>query len=296
MELTDHGGRSKRARPRAPRAALRRLGPALAVLLLFSAGIAGAAVWFEPELLITPNPQQADPPRLPGRRIDVVHVRTPDGQTLIGWFFAPAPGRPVILFYDGKYGSLWDQRFRWRRYAKAGVGAFSLAYRGFSGSTGRPSEAGLHTDAETAWRWLAARYPPDRIVIHGVSLGSGVAVRIAAEHPARALILEAPFTSAAEAAQSHLPWLPIEPLVRDRFDSRAWIGKVRTPLLLIHGDRDTVVPFAEGQALFRMANAPKTFVRVRGSDHVTLVRDGAYGAIWRWLGVPDDGRLPKGER
>jgi fermentation-respiration switch protein FrsA (DUF1100 family) len=260
----------------------------VAVALLF-----GAAVWFEPELLITPNPEQRDPPDVPGARIEVVRLRTPDGETLVGWFLAPQPGRPVMLFYDGKYGSLWDQRFRWRRYAKAGVGAFSLAYRGFSGSTGRPSEAGLHADAETAWRWLAARCPADRIIIHGVSLGSGVAVRIAAEHPARALILEAPFTSAADAAQSHLPWLPIAPLVRDRFDNRPWIGKVAMPVLVIHGDRDSVVPFAEVQALFRLANAPKTFVRFPGSDHVTLVRDGAYGVIWKWLGVPDSGALSK---
>jgi fermentation-respiration switch protein FrsA (DUF1100 family) len=177
---------------------------------------------------------------------------------------------------------------RWRRIAAEGAGFLAIAYRGYGGSTGTPSERGLYQDSLAAYGWLAKRTSADNIVIHGFSLGSGVAVRLASEKPARALVLEAPYTSIVDMA-GRVTSLPVGSLVRDRFMSRERIGKVRMPVLMIHGDRDSVIPFEQGQTLYSLAHGPKTFVRMIGSDHNTLTRDGAYDHIWRFLGLPVEG-------
>lgn len=150
-------------------------------------------------------------------------------------------------------------------------------------STGRPSEAGLHRDARAGYDWLIANnYTPRDIVIHGFSLGSGVAIRLAAERPARALILEAPFTGVDDVAAAHFS-SAARLLLRDSYRTRDWIGAADMPVLIVHGDADTVIPFTQGQRLYALANQPKQFVRMSGSDHATLVRDGIYPHIARFL-------------
>lgn len=212
-----------------------------------------------------------------------VRVETEDGETLVAWYRAPEEGQPIFLFFDGNAGrpEIWEGR--WRRIVESGAGFLAVYYRGYSGSTGRPSERGLHLDARAGYDWLIANgYGPHDIVIHGFSLGSGVAVHLARERPARALILEAPFTSVDDVAAAHFSAVS-RILIRDTFRSREWIGDVRMPVLIAHGDADTVIPFAQGERLYDLAQEPKQFVRMVGSDHATLVRDGVYDDIWRFL-------------
>lgn len=216
-------------------------------------------------------------------RTEAVHITTEDGETLIAWYRAPEEGQPIFLFFDGNGGrpQIWSGR--WRRIAASGAGFLAVYYRGYSGSTGHPSERGLHIDGRAGYDWLTAHgYEPRDIVIHGFSLGSGVATRLAAERPARALILEAPFTGVDDVAAAKF-----SPLARfvitDSFRSRDYIGDVHMPVLIVHGDRDTVVPFEQGERLFELANEPKQFVRMPGSDHATLVRDGIYPHIAAFL-------------
>lgn len=222
-------------------------------------------------------------PTLPG--VSVEHIRTSDGQTLVAWYSPPPRGGPIFLFFDGNGGrpQIWNGR--WRRIQEAGAGFLAVYYRGYSGSTGAPTEAGLHEDARAGYDWLTAHgYSAQDIVIHGFSLGTGVAVHLAAERPARALILEAPFTSINDVASEHAPmFVSSSSIITDSFASRDWIGRVHMPVLIIHGDHDSVVPFDEGQHLYALANNPKQFVRMPGSDHATLVRDGDYHYIWRFL-------------
>ncbi len=159
-----------------------------------------------------------------------------------------------------------------------------VAYRGYSGSTGRPSEPGLHADARAAYAWLIAEgVAAGDIVIHGFSLGAGPATRLAAERDARALVLEAPFTSLDDLAGDLAPLVPWRWVLRSRFANRDWIGAVDEPVLVAHGDADTVIPFSHGERLFALADEPKRFVRMRGSDHATLTRDGLYDQIWAFL-------------
>ncbi len=232
-------------------------------------------------LIYHPDRQEVAP-NFPG--VEAVRIATEDGERLVAWWRPPpSEGAPVFLFFDGNGGrpQIWEGR--WRRIVEGGAGFLAVYYRGYSGSTGTPSEQGLYRDARAGYDWLSKRgYAPNDIIIHGFSLGSGVAARLASERPARALILEAPFTGVDDVAAER-----VSPLARlvigDRFASREVIGAVAMPILIVHGDADTVVPFTQGQRLFALAPAPKTFMRMTGSDHATLVRDGIYDHIWPFL-------------
>ncbi len=261
-------------------------------LLLALSGVAavyliviGVMFFLQRDLLYYPVAPGASPDA-DGPSIQVVRIDTQDGERLVGWW-RPAEGdNPTILFFNGNAAGLAVQKGRWRRIADRGVGFLAIGYRGYDGSTGRPTETGLHRDAEAAYDWLGRRVGPDRIVIHGFSLGSGVAVRLASQRPARAVILEAPYTSTADVAAKAYPWAPVRLLMLDQYRSRDIIGEVEEPVLIIHGDADEVIPFEQGWALYRMARPPKAFVRMAGSNHSTLTRDGAYDHIWRFLGLP----------
>lgn len=219
--------------------------------------------------------------------IQDVRIRTPDGETLQAWYEPPQKGRPVILFFHGQGGTLYMGRYRYRRMHDHGVGYLALAYRGYSQSTGKPTEKGLFMDGLAAYDWLRAKGFHDQdIVLHGHSLGTGVATYVATQRPARALILEAPFTAASDVAQERYPYVPVAWLMKDKFLNRERIRGIHMPVLIAHGDHDRIIPFAEGQALYALAPQPKAFVTIAGGDHNTLTRDGVYTDYWRFLGVP----------
>ena len=258
---------------------------AIGVAVFYLLAVA-AAFAFQHQLLYHPDARRQSPDPA-GPPLQVVDLVTADHQRLVAWYAAPAPGKPTLLYFAGNGDSLsGDEGPRLRPITAEGVGVLDVGYRGYSGSTGMPTEAGLRLDAEAAYAWLAARILPQQIVIAGHSLGTGVAVRLAAERPARALVLESPFTSAMAVAQRLLPWAPVSLLMRDRFHSDQWIGKVRMPVLIVHGDHDGTIPFAQGRALFALANQPKTFVSIPYGGHDDLPEHGLYAVIWRFLGLP----------
>ena len=249
-------------------------------------GVVGAMFFLQRGFLYHPVAAGSRPDP-DGPAIQIVNIDTADGERLVGWWLPPEPGKPTILFFNGNAAGLAIQDGRWRRIAERGVGFLAVAYRGYDGSTGKPTEAGLREDARAAYGWLVRRVDAKDIVIHGFSLGSGVAVRLATERPARALVLEAPYTSTVDVAAQSFPWAPVSLLILDQYRSRDIIDQVRMPILIIHGDVDEVIPFEQGLALYGMIDGPKTFVRMVGSNHNTLTRDGAYDHIWRFLGLPD---------
>jgi fermentation-respiration switch protein FrsA (DUF1100 family) len=265
---------------------LRRLLVGLGVVTAFGAAAFAGSLSLERSFLYHPQPRGAGPDA--GSGIEVVEIATADGERLVGWWLPPKDGKPVILFFHGNASTPEGDVGRWRRIADEGAGFLAIAYRGYGGSTGTPTEKGLYQDSLAAYDWVTKRTPAGNVVIHGFSLGSGVAVRLASEKPARALVLEAPYTSIVDMA-GRVTSLPVGSLVRDRFMSSGRIARVRMPVLMIHGDRDSVIPFEQGQRLYALAHGPKTFVRMIGSDHNTLTRDGAYDHIWRFLGLPVEG-------
>lgn len=195
-------------------------------------------------------------------------VKTPDGETIVLWHAEPKPGQPTILFFHGNSGEISSRAERMAYYQAQGFGALFVSYRGYGASTGTISERGFTTDALTAYDVLIARgVRPEEIAVVGESLGTGVAVQLAALRPVAALALEAPFTAAVDVAAEIYWWLPVGLLMKDQFRSRDVIGKVKAPLLIQHGDADRTIPVAQGRRLFAMANEPKELVIIPGGDH-----------------------------
>jgi fermentation-respiration switch protein FrsA (DUF1100 family) len=157
-----------------------------------------------------------------------------------------------------------------------GTGVVALSYRGYAGSTGQPSEQGLLLDAAAAYTFTSTRYGADRIVVWGFSLGSGIAVALAAGQPVGKLILEAPYTSTADVAALRFRIVPVRWLMRDQFRSDERIARVTAPLLIMHGARDSTIPIRFGERLFSLAHEPKHFVRFPDGSHDNLDN---YGAI-----------------
>ncbi len=198
-----------------------------------------------------------------------VWLEAADGVKLHAWWVPAKGAQWATLFLHGNAGNLTHRSGHMRAITEAGSSVLVLDYRGYGRSEGSPNEAGLYADAEAAYKHLLAEgYPPERIVLHGESLGTAVAVELASRLPCAGVVLEAPFTAASEVARTVLPVLG--PMVVRCFDSRERIRRVRAPLLVIHGDRDTIVPHALGRALFEAANEPKAFWSVPGADHNNL--------------------------
>jgi len=195
-------------------------------------------------------------------------VTTPDGETVVLWRAEARPGMPTILFFHGNGGEIAGRAARMAFYQEQGFGALFLSYRGYGASTGSMSEQGFITDALTAYDVLARDgIPSSMIAVVGESLGTGVAVQVAAQRPVAALALEAPFTAAVDVAAGLYWYLPVGLLMKDQYRSRDHIAAVRVPLLIQHGDADRVIPVEQGRRLFEMANEPKQLVILTGEGH-----------------------------
>ena len=237
-----------------------------------------AALYLGQRAILFPAPSTVrTPPEAAGLPQAEEHVlTTSDGERVIVWHVAAQPGHRVVLYFPGNGDTLAGCAGRFRGLVSDGTGLVALSYRGYAGSSGTPSEQGLSHDAEAAYAFAAARYDAPRLVAWGFSLGSGVAVALAADHPLRALILEAPYTSIADVAAAAYPLLPVRHFVKDPFPSSARIGRVKAPLLIMHGAHDETIPIAFGERLFALANEPKRFVRFPQGGHNDL--DG-FGAL-----------------
>src|SRR5205807_4942941 len=199
-----------------------------------------------------------------------VVLETSDGERVIAWHVPPRGNKPVVLYFHGNGGSLRGRVDRFRALTADGTGLVALSYRGYGGSSGAPTEAGLVNDALAAYAFTRARYPAERIVLWGESLGTGVAVALAAQQPVGHLILQSPFTSAADVGAQRYWFVPVGLLMKDQFRSDLRIGKVTAPVLVLHGDRDNIVPMALAERLYGLINAPKRFVRFPGIGHNDL--------------------------
>jgi fermentation-respiration switch protein FrsA (DUF1100 family) len=189
-----------------------------------------------------------------------------DGVKLHGWFASPPDAKLATLFLHGNAGNVTHRVQAILAIREAGSAVLVLDYRGFGKSEGSPSESGVKLDAEAAFDWLQKRgFPPERIILHGESLGTAVAVDMATRNKCAGLVLEAPLTSASDVAGTVVPLLG-RTLISG-FDSLNRIGRVKAPLLVIHGTRDEVIPFRMGRELFDTANEPKQFWAVEGAGH-----------------------------
>ncbi len=230
------------------------------------------------------------PAKIPARAAhgaeDMALVRYPtaDGLVLTGWYRPARAGRPTLVYFHGNAGHFGWPAQRTQRYRQAGYGVLLAGYRGYGGNPGRPSESGLFDDARAARAWLAGQgVSAEHMVLYGESLGSGVAVFLAAETAVAGLVLEAPYTSIAEVAAIRFPFLPARRLTRDRFDSLTRIGQVRAPLLVMHGERDRTVPVRLGRRLYEAASGPKRAAFLPLAGHCDLYDHGAAGIVLEFL-------------
>ena len=187
-----------------------------------------------------------------------VEIHTDDGEKIKAWYAPPTTRKETILYFHGNRGNVGNRAHKLMGFAKEGYGVLALSWRGFGGSTGKPSERGLLKDAHNAMKWLDI--PHEQIILYGESLGSGVAVQIATEYPVHLTMLEAPYASIRGRAQELYPWLPVQWILRDNFDSLMHISNIQSPLLIIHGESDDVIPVRDAQILFKAAPEPKRLV------------------------------------
>jgi fermentation-respiration switch protein FrsA (DUF1100 family) len=198
-----------------------------------------------------------------------------DGEKVVVWHLPASAGMPAVIYFPGNAEIIASRTSRFREVTAEGAGLIALSYRGYMESTGRPTEDGLLRDAEAAYQFAMVRYSPHRILLWGHSLGSGVAVALAAARPVAGLVLEAPFTSTADVAARLFPIVPVRWLMLDQFRSDRRIAEVQAPILFLHGARDVVVPIKLGKRLFALAPEPKRFVRYPQGGHDDLDRFGA---------------------
>ena len=247
---------------------------------------------FFPEREIVRTPGDVDV------KYEDVFFPTSDGVRLNGWF-VPSESETTLVWFHGNAGNI-SHRLENLLMLKhrLGLNIFIFDYRGYGRSEGSPSEKGMYLDAEAALEFLSSRPAPDggrKLVFFGRSLGAAVAVEMATRHETDALVLESPFTSVRAMARRAYPFLPAGLLVlplRSRFDSLAKIADVRTPVMVLHGDMDDIVPFEEGRKLYDAANQPKRFYTIEGAAHNdTYVIGGSayFDALKAFIDDPDGG-------
>jgi fermentation-respiration switch protein FrsA (DUF1100 family) len=227
-------------------------------------------MWLENSLIYFPAKYPAGWWNPRGLQFEDAEFTAADGTQLHGWYLPGKDPQTVMLFCHGNAGNLThraDVMLDLPQYVDASLLVFD--YRGYGKSQGSPDEAGVLADARAARAWLAKRTGVKErdIVLWGESIGGAVAVDLAAKDGARGLILENAFTSLPDVAAYHYPWLPVRWLMRGQLNSLAKIGRYPGPLLIVHGDADSIVPYSFGQRLFAAANEPKRFVTQPDADH-----------------------------
>lgn len=247
-----------------------------------------AVIWFARTSLIYPfssvyqTPAQAGEPRLSEKRLT-----TGDGETLIIWA-RPAKGRKAtIIYFHGNAGNLAGRAERFNRLIDRGYGLVALAYRGSSGSSGRPSEKAITQDTLLLRNKLAqilGRKPAGKVVYYGESLGTGVAVKLASTIPPDALILEAPYTSIVDMAARQMSIFPVRTVLDQRWETEKHIKSVKSPTLILHGTNDQVVPYTQGKTVFKLSPAKnKVMKSLKGGNHFSAFSMEGQTAIYRFI-------------
>ena len=224
----------------------------------------------EEKLIFHPNPRLHQTPLDAGLAFDDVFFITRDGIRLNGWFVPYRGATTTLLWFHGNAGNISHRLENIKLlHDKVNLNIFIFDYRGYGRSGGRVSEEGTYLDGEAAIEYLRKQHAVDakKLILFGRSLGAAVAAEMATRINSLALILESPFASVREMAREIFPLLPIGPLLKTRYDIVEKIRRIKSPLLVLHGDGDEVVPFNQGKKVFDAAPQPKTFYRIAGAGH-----------------------------
>lgn len=270
-----------------------------APVFMLSLILAGGCVEpLERRFIFFPDKQIEGTPRDWGMAYEEIYFKTEDGLSLNGWWI-PGTGSPItLLWFHGNAGNISHRLDNIKaRHDLLGVNMFIFDYREYGRSEGRASEEGTYRDGDAAIRYLRGRgnVDPTKIVFLGESLGSAVVVEMAIRHGCAALILETPFLSIREMAKVSFPFLPLGPFLQTKYDTLSKIGRVKAPILIVHGEDDEIVPFRHGRRLFEAAVAPKEFYSIKEARHNDLYLVGGTAYLERlgdFLRKMSGGRQP----
>ena len=237
--------------------------------------------WFEPRAVFFPLRGEQETPANLGIRYETLHIRAGDGVTIVGWQLEPESPRADILYFHGNGGnlSLWLPVFA--TLHGFGYRVLAIDYRGYGASEGAPSERGIYADAEAAARHAVANRRPGRPLIYwGRSLGGVVAAAAARAATPDALILESTFSNKAAVLGGNPVLRLLNVFASYRLDTVGHLRGFTRPVLIVHAERDSVIPFRLGRELFERLEAPKTFVTLQEGDHNDLY-DARNSAYWK---------------
>ncbi len=224
-----------------------------------------------------------------------LRIPTEDGETLYGWHRASSgnPPRRVLVYFHGNASSVLGQLDLQERLLANGWDFVEIHYRGYPGSTGVASEAGVHRDAMAVWKWVTEELavPPSRVVLHGRSLGGGVAVQLASKVSPAALVMESTFTSALDLGREHFGWLPLGAMLEHRFMTRDFAGEVKCPVLVAHGSADSIIDVSHGRELAELFKTAD-YIEAPRIDHNDMLFEGVYAD--RYMAFLD-GTVPPGQ-
>ena len=245
---------------------------------------AGYMYTFQRDFVFKPTGAIAAPVEKGLPSVSQEKVTLEDGTIVTVWQAPPSePGAPTVLYFHGNSGNVSGRAPRFQQIIDSGMGLYAPSYRGYAGSEGSASEAAFVADGIEHFDRLSKT--ADSIILHGESLGTGVATAVAKERPAaRMLVLEAPYTAALDIAADSYPWLPVSVLMKDPFLTRERITEVEPPIFIIHGTEDAVIPVDHGKALYEIADGDKRLRIVEGGKHSDLwTKGGLWPSVLNFL-------------
>ena len=209
-----------------------------------------------------------------------IFLKTDDGLDLRSWFFKGEEGKPIIIYFQGNAGTIFDRDFKARQFIDHGYSLLFVGYRGYGGNPGAPNEKGFLLDSKAAIDFVESKkFNQNDIVLYGESLGTGVAINLAREVDVGSVILEAPYASITKVASERYWFVPVRYLLKDKFDSISKVNSLSAPLLIIHGDQDDVIDLQHGKLLFTEASEPKYMHIFEGANHGNLYEHDAIKAV-----------------
>ncbi len=217
--------------------------------------------------------------------IEKVKIKTKDNIELMSWYHSKnSNDYKTILFLHGNAGSLENRIHKINHFKDINVNFLLISWRGFSGNEGKPTEKGLYQDARSAVAWLKSRdISENDIIIYGESLGTGVATEIAQNKNFGGIILESPFTSMVDAGKDKYPYLPVRLLLKDKYESDKKIKNIKSPILIMHGKVDNIVPFHMGEKMYELANQPKYSYFSEYDDHMMEYNEKLLKALSKFI-------------
>ena len=202
--------------------------------------------------------------------IKKVKIVTSDNIELLGWFHEKnLNDYKTLIYFHGNAGSLENRIHKLNHFKDMNINFLIIAWRGFSGNNGKPTEQGLYEDGKSAINWLAKLGVDEKnLILYGESLGTGIATQLAQNKNYSGVILETPFTSMVDAAKMHYPYIPVNFLLKDKYENYKKIKNINSPILVMHGEVDQIVPFAMGKKIYEIANEPKYSYFTKYDNHM----------------------------